>query len=285
MEILGDKLMTSITPADIHAYVAKRKNKDKLANRSINLELNALRCLFRYAEELGYAGSNPAKKVKNLRETLKVEHWIPTPEDLMRFVDEAAKTYSGHVLVMWIWLMAYTGMRPREALFLEWQDIDFKRNQILIRPKPGNPLKSGCARYVEIHPELTSKLLVWRKEWNETFVRRAKRHPDEPAPPHNWVFYNPHGQRARAHSFLRGFHIARDKAGLPQMTPYTLRHFFISYCVMKSIPMLTIARWVGHTSSRMIEQVYGHLTPGYRAEQMSRFSIEPTPLVASPASA
>ena len=59
------------------------------------------------------------------------------------------------------------------------------------------------------------------------------------------------------------------------MTPYTLRHFFISYCVMNEIPMLTIARWVGHSSSRMIEQVYGHLTPRYRAGQMARFNIQP----------
>jgi integrase len=57
------------------------------------------------------------------------------------------------------------------------------------------------------------------------------------------------------------------------MTPYTLRHFFISYCVMRGIPMLTIARWVGHTTTQMIERVYGHLTPAYQAEQMTRFTI------------
>jgi integrase len=54
---------------------------------------------------------------------------------------------------------------------------------------------------------------------------------------------------------------------------YGLRHFFISYCVMSGIPSLTIARWVGHNSSKMIEQVYGHLTPDYYAEQMMKFNI------------
>ena len=42
---------------------------------------------------------------------------------------------------------------------------------------------------------------------------------------------------------------------------------------MNGIASLTIARWVGHNSSKMIEQVYGHLTPDYRAEQMMRFRI------------
>jgi integrase len=245
-------------------------------NRTINLELNSMRCMFRYAEELGYAGVNPAKWVKNLRETLTVEHWIPKPEELAHFVAEAERTYSGDVLVAWIWFMAYTGTRPREALFVEWQDIDFEHNRILIRPKPGNPLKNGRSRYVDLHPELRTKMLAWRDSWNTTFERRARRHPDEESPPHQWLFYNPHGQRARAESFLRGFQIARDKAELPQMTPYTLRHFFISYCVMKEIPMLTITRWVGHTSSKMIEQVYGHLSPAFTAQQMRRFNIEPT---------
>lgn len=275
LEFLGDKLLTDITPADIHAYVAKRKNQDGLAPRTINLELNSLRCLFRYAEELGAAESNPAKKAKNLRESVHVDHWIPTPEELQRFADEAAKTHSGQVLVTWIWFMAYTGTRPAEALFVEWEDIDFEHDRILIRPKPGNPLKNGRARYVEMHAELKAKLLAWQKLWNRVFERRARRYPTERTPLHQWVFYNPRNLPERAKSFLGGFTKARKKSGLPKMTPYTLRHFFISYCVMNGIPMLTIARWVGHSSTKMIEVVYGHLTPDYRAEQMSRFQIGP----------
>jgi len=42
---------------------------------------------------------------------------------------------------------------------------------------------------------------------------------------------------------------------------------------MNGIASLTIARWVGHISSKRIEQVYGHLIPDYRAEQMMKFRI------------
>ena len=272
LKLHGDRLVSRISVADLHEYVAMRKNKG-LANRTVNLEINALRCVFNYADELGMLQSNPMGRVKNLRETTKIDHWIPSPEELARFAAEAEKTYSGPVLAAWIWTMAYTGMRPSEALFLEWQDIDFEAGRILIKPKPGNPLKTGKARYVEIHPELKPKLLAWREAWEQTFEQRARRHPDEPEQPHRWVFYNPHGQKRRAISFLRCFQQARKNSGLPKMTPYSLRHFFISYCVMNGIASLTIARWVGHNSSKMIEQVYGHLTPDYRAEQMMRFRI------------
>lgn len=273
LELHGGKKLDDITVADIHAYVAKRKRDDHLSNRSINLELNTLRCLFRYAEDLGCCAETPMRKVRNLRETVKIDHWIPTPEELNVFVSEAAKTYSGPVLAAWVWTMAYTGMRPSEALFLEWEDVDFDSERIIIKPKPGNPLKTGKARYVEIHAELKPRLLEWREVWEEKFKIRARRHRDEPAQPHQWVFYNPHGQKDRAISFLRCFAKAKENSGLPKMTPYTLRHFFISYCVMSGIPTLTIARWVGHASSKMIEQVYGHLTPDYRVEQMTRFRI------------
>ena len=274
-KLFGDRLLSSITPADIHAYIAQRKG-DGLANRSVNLELNMLRCIFRFALECQYVRENPVKEIKSLRET-RHDHWIPSPEELARFADEASKTYSGKVLSAWIWFMAYTGSRPREALFVEWCDIDFDRQQIVIRPKDGNPLKNGKARYVELHDELKTILLAWRNEWKQTFDVRAARHPDESTPPHDWVFYNPKDQLARVDSFNTCFEKARNAAVLPRMTPYTLRHFFVSYCVMNGIDFLTISRWVGHGSTHMIEQVYGHLTPEYRASQMGKFRISPKP--------
>jgi integrase len=269
----GDRLLTDISTADIHAFVAQRK-RDGLANRSVNLELNTLRCIFRFAVECGYVRQSPAKDVKMLREP-RLDHWIPSPEELERFVAEAEKTYSGKVLSTWIRFMAYTGMRPREALFIEWNDIDFDRQQIVIKPKPGNPLKSGKARYVELHDKLKTILLEWREEWKLTFEVRAARHPDEKTPPHDWVFYNPRKQVERVDSFNTCFETVRRRSSLPKLTPYTLRHFFVSYCVMNGIDFLTISRWVGHSSTHMIEQVYGHLTPGYRASQMGKFNIAP----------
>ena len=270
-KLFGGRLLSSITAADIHAYIAQRKG-DGLANRSVNLELNTLRCIFRFALECQYVRENPVKEIKSLREP-RHDHWIPTPEELARFAQEASTTPSGKVLTAWIWFMAYTGARPREALFVEWCDVDFERQQIVIKPKDGNPLKNGKARYVELHEELKTLLLAWREEWMRTFEDRARRHPGETTPPHDWVFYNPCDQLKRADSFSKGFKKARTSSMLPKMTPYTLRHFFVSYCVMNGIDFLTISRWVGHGSTHMIEQVYGHLTPEYRARQMGKFSI------------
>lgn len=263
-------LLREVTAGDVQAYVMRRKRQDGLANRSINLELCFLRSLYRHAVDNGYAEENPAKPVKNLRETHTKRPDFFEPH-FIAFAKAAETAPTAKVFVPWVWFRAYTGTRPAESVFVEWQDIDFEKGHIHIVPKPGNPLKNGEARVVDIHESLAPILLDWRREWQETFKAWRRRHRRRQ--PHDWVFYNPCNQRVRAQSFLAGFRTARKKAKLPEMTPYTFRHFFISYCVMNEIPMLTIARWAGHTSTRMIEQVYGHLTPRYRAQQMTRFRI------------
>jgi integrase len=273
LKVFGDRRLTQVTTGEIHEYVERRKTKDGLRNRSINLELTLLRSIFRHAIECGFAAENPAKAVTNLTEQ-RDEKWIPSEDEIVRFVEEAKKTASAVVLVPWIWFRAYTGTRPKESVFVEWRDIDFKNDRISIRPKNGNQLKKSTVRHVEIHPGLKPILLEWKAKWDEVFAKRHERHPEEKSPPHDWVFFNPHDQVERAISFTKCFYEARRKARLPKMTSHTLRHYFISQAVMsKDVSFYTIAKWVGHRGTRMIEEVYGHLRKDYRQEQMGKVRI------------
>ena len=109
---------------------------------------------------------------------------------------------------------------------------------------------------------------------DEVFAKRHERHPGEPCPPHDWVFFNPHDQAARARRFVKCFYQARKKAGLPKMTSHTLRHYFISQAMMsKDVNPYSISKFVGHSGTKMIEQVYGHLRSDYLQEQMGRVQI------------
>ena len=156
---------------------------------------------------------------------------------------------------------------------MEWKDIDFENDQIHIRPKDSHQLKNSQFTVIEISAELKPVLLKWKKDWQAEFEKRQKRHPEEKGFPHDWLFYNPHKQLERANCFSKAFEFARTESGLPNMTPHTLRHFFISYCVMAGIKFFKIARWVGHSNTKMIEEVYGHLSPEYRKKQMSKLNI------------
>jgi hypothetical protein len=47
----------------------------------------------------------------------------------------------------------------------------------------------------------------------------------------------------------------------------------ISKAVESGIHSLVIARWVGHASTRMIEQVYAHLSPEFRNGEIEKIQL------------
>lgn len=281
-KVLGNRTLRGISTGDIQDYVMRRKREDCLANRSINLELVLLRGLFRHAVDNGYAEDNPAKRVKNLKEspTKRPEFFLP---HFLEFVKAAETAPTARVFVPWVWFRAYTGTRPSESVFLEWRDIDFDKGHIHIVPKPGNPLKTGEARVVDMHESLRPILLGWREEWEGMFrVWRKRRRRRQP---HDWVFPNPCDLDERAQTFRKAFEHAKrvaagaakdpqDRAVLESMSSHTFRHFFISMHVMARTDLMTIAAWVGHANTRMIEKIYGHLSNEHRQSQMANLRLE-----------
>ena len=53
---------------------------------------------------------------------------------------------------------------------------------------------------------------------------------------------------------------------VPRVRFHDLRHTWISLTVMSGVPLMVVARHVGHTTTKMIESTYGHLAPGYVAD-------------------
>lgn len=272
LRFFGRFRLADVRPGDVLDYVARRKEADGVGNRTVNLELTLLRSFFKFARMNGMVMSNPAKEVTNLAETHD-EKWTPTREEFLRLVGAARSLRHAAYIEPWLWFRAYTGTRPAESFHVEWADVDFAGGQVHIRPKQGHRLKNGRFRVVSMHPELRPVLLQWRRVWERLYRMRKRRYPD--SKDHDWVFIHPHNHDERGKGFLRTFDQARKAAGLPRMTSHTLRHYFISQCVMAGIPFFTIAKWVGHRNTRMIEETYGHLTPDYQAEQMLKLRITP----------
>ena len=207
-----------------------------------------LRNIYRFAIAKGFAVDNPAKQVP-YKPCKRKELSILTPEEFARFIEEAGKTRTGQQMVIWLWVQALAGTRPSESLFLEWEDLDFQRETILIREKPeyGNPLKKDASRVIEMHPRLKELLSAWREQWAKLC--------DGKSPPHQWVFVHPAHPARRSDGFRTAFRHARTKAGLPKLRPYDLRHLFCSFALMNKIDKDVIRRWMGHKSFQMIDQI------------------------------
>jgi integrase len=57
---------------------------------------------------------------------------------------------------------------------------------------------------------------------------------------------------------------ANERAGIvPRVRFHDLRHTWISLGVINGVPLTVLAKQVGHTTTKMIEQTYGHLSESY----------------------
>ena len=260
----GGRTAESITVPDVQSWQMQRK-RDGVSNRTINLELITLKGLFKHALEGGYVRTNPVAKVSRLKE-VRTDKSIPTDGEFQRFLDHAESCTFGKQLVASLMVAAYTGMRPAEVFHMAWSDVDFPHSRIFVRPKAEHPTKTGRFRVVEMHSALKECLISFRQEWHLQFAGAE--------PPHDWVFTHPERPAERARGYRRSFDRAKKAAGLHTVTPYTLRHYFVSKAVMAGVDLFTISRWVGHTSTAMIEQVYGHLSDEHRKAQMAKIQFD-----------
>ncbi len=64
---------------------------------------------------------------------------------------------------------------------------------------------------------------------------------------------------------------ACKNAGIdPPLNFHALRHTWASLSVMAGMPLMVVAKNLGHSDTRMVERHYGHLAPSYVAESVRK---------------
>jgi integrase len=63
--------------------------------------------------------------------------------------------------------------------------------------------------------------------------------------------------------------VARAKI-TPAISFHGLRHSWASLAVMNGMPLMVVAKNLGHTDTRMVEKHYGHLSASYVADEIKR---------------
>jgi integrase len=118
---------------------------------------------------------------------------------------------------------------------------------------------------IPIHQDLKLALIRWKESWERIQADHGNKH--------DGVFFHPKFPEQRALGFCRSFEAACKNAGLQGVRSYDFRHFFISEAVMAGCELMVIAKWAGHGSVRMIEKVYGRLSPKYHADQIAKIQF------------
>lgn len=140
----------------------------------------------------------------------------------------------------------WTGMREGELLKIRWSDIDFAKHAINIRKEI---TKDDEARSVPMFRDPGKPGTNLEKMFFEMWLERKG----------DFVFGKADGTPAEWSYYRKDFERAVDFARIEDFTFRDWRHSFVADHIMAGTDLKTIATYVGHASTAMIERVYGRI--------------------------
>jgi integrase len=237
----------NITRMQCENWVTKRGQK--ISASSYKQERRILIAIFKYAISLGIVLDNVAEDALPTRTISSKQVIIPTQEqfDLLAKTMRQADVRGVHGANL-VELLAYSGMRLREATNLLWKDVDFDRGCFTVTGGETGT-KNHEIRNVPLFPAM--KELLERIKGDSTPVPESRIIPINDAK-----------------TLMRN---SSSKANLPIFTHHDMRHYFCSNAIEAGIDFKVIAGWLGHKDGGiLVAKTYGHLRDAHSFEMAKR---------------
>ena len=236
-----DYYLNDISVEMIENYKIKRSKEIKSA--TINKELTAIKHVFNKANEWDYVKENPLAKVKKLKVSQSKIRFLSIEE-----IDRLLNNCSDHIRPI-ILTAIHTGLRRSELFRLEWSDVDFERECIVVTAKGEEHTKNYLNRELPMTDQLIECLKGIQVKGN-------------------WVFSKDDGSRFSGW-VRKSIETARKKAGIQRFTLQSLRHTFASHLVMEGVDLPTVQKLMGH-SKITTTMIYAHLAPDHLKNAIHR---------------
>ncbi len=256
---LGRRRLSELSADDVESALRTLAKKG-LSRSTLRISRTVLSLALTHAERRGLVGRNVAR-LANL--PVKAKHDKPTrrvllPEDVSRF--KAA--IRGHRLeALWLCGLAL-GLRPGELTGLTWDGVDVEAGVLAITQsrlhdpdgmRLGAPKTAKARRTLKMPDELTDAFRRRREAWEEECATGG-----EGWNPLGLVFCTSSGNPVDRWSLRRRLKTVLERAGLPPLIPYELRHSATSLMSDAGVPIEQIADVLGHTTTQMVQTVYRH---------------------------
>jgi len=228
--------------------------QNTLAPTSNNRRLWLLNKMSAWAVAKGLLSYNPWAKIKPRKTTKEIVK--PFSQE------EAAKIIAGFEQSYPAWVpftkfLFLSGCRMSEAIGLQWKHVDFQRQEICIceslsilassngYERVRKDTKTGSVRFLKTNTQLTELLEQ---------IKPPKAKPDE------LVFKNPtRTNHIDSQNFRNRWIKVLERVGIPYRRPHIIRHSFASHAIEQGIPLTGVAYLLGHSDTRMVATVYGHM--------------------------
>ena len=240
--IFGNKPIEAISGPDCLAYYNKRLDTDS-AISTVNGELACLKSLFSEAMRAGLIKVNPVKGIKFLNPNNTRDRILSNEETARLFVAAAG---TGDFVRPLFHMLFHTGMRLGEALALEWADIEFEHQRIVVRQS-----KSGEGRKIPLRPALADELILWKPHSRQS----------------RWVFPARYDLDEPMQSIRKGWLRLCAIAKISALRPHDLRHNFTSQLQAAGVSDSIIMSITGHKTHVMLHR-YSHANDEHKRKAL-----------------
>jgi integrase len=263
---LGDKLVAELTseqlrkwlvtlaampamkrskPDDKQSYRAEAVNDEDVRRRraSANRVLAYLKAALNHVYDEKLVATNDAwgRRLKRFRNVEVARVRYLTLAEAARLINAADPQFRPLVEAA-----LQTGCRYGELIRLEVVDFNTDAGTIAIRKS-----KTGRARHVV----LTDEGVAFFR-----FITAGRAGAD-------LIFRHAAGRAWAKSDQARPMQEACTRAGIvPRVGIHQLRHTWASHAVMNGVPLMVVARNLGHVDTHMVEKHYGHLAPSFIAD-------------------
>ncbi len=258
---LGSKRVNQIETRDVQRLYAAMQSQKSLSARIVRHTHSVLRQALEQAVEWKIIIRNPADSLKRkLPKTDEAERRVLDEVEASRFL--AACEAKPHGLIFEFALLS--GMRPEEFLALQWRDLDLERGtaqvrRALVRRKKkwsfDPPKTKGSRRSVSLPTTLMRKLAAHKRFQGEC---RLKLGSEWQA--HDLVFCSEIGSPLSIPNLTyRYFRPILEKAELPQIRLYDLRHSHATLLLAADEHIKIVSERLGHSTTRLTLDTYSHV--------------------------
>jgi integrase len=243
-----------------------------VGTESIIKTMSLLQRVFRDAVELGEAPFNPFKAVKKPASEPTSEAIPLTPLQVELLVADLSARGYGMSAVL-VRLLAYTGLRPQEALALDWRHVreltllvEFANSDGKLVRLKNRKRGRKRSRTVDIIKLLKADLSQWRKDCGNPGDGELVFQHEE----YGGLWLDEHYRTWRR----RIYKPSAENVGLPTLRPYDLRHTWASLLIAeKRLSIAEVAEQLGDKASTILD-TYTHVINEYRGCKAINIDLE-----------
>lgn len=267
---LGEYDMEAITPLILQRFIAELvqngnlKTGSGLSTNSVNGIITVIQCSLRAAYRFGQTSKYVADKIKRPKLS---EKQVECFSQLEQKQIEASILNGKDAKMFGVVLCLYTGLRIGELLALEWKDIDFPNELIIVNKScyDGKDINGKFARITDIPKTKNSQREIPIPKQLNKFLRALKENSES-----DFVISSNKDKQIFVRSYQRSFELFLKRMDIPHKGFHSLRHTFATRALECGMDVKTLSEILGHKNPNVTLKRYAHSFMEHKRAMMNR---------------